>query len=108
MAPEAGTSSGYSRVGQNHYTQSALGAQLQIISLVEVARVPELNDHKCIVRFLFRANGTTFQYNIAQNPPQNVPTLAQIMASHARQAGAPKSINPSTYFTMFCVRASSS
>jgi hypothetical protein len=94
MAAEAATSWRYARIGMNQYAGSGLGQQLQILSLVEVARVPELKNHAwgctltreeaCVVRFLFIANGITFQFNVAQNPPQNVPNLATILEFHAK------------------------
>jgi hypothetical protein len=68
-----------------------------MLALIEVARVPELKDHggyctltredACIIRLLMLTNGTQFQGNVNQSPPQNIPTFAQILAHRARQTG---------------------
>jgi hypothetical protein len=93
MAPEAATSFGYVRTGQNLYTGSSLGRNLQILALVEVARVPELKNHgwcytlireeACVVRFLFVGTTQIVKWNVTLNPPQNVPTLAGILECRA-------------------------
>ena len=94
FARASSTSWGYSHMSPNGYARSVFGRNLHIISLCEVAKVPELRDHgwahtltneaACIVRFLFVSQGRTqFQTDTISNPPNSIPTLNQILACEA-------------------------
>ena len=91
FARSSNTSIGYSRGFENPYRKSLLGNQLSIVSLCEVAKVPELkdqgwahtcvNEDACIVRFLFV--GPNFNRDTIADPPKNIPKLRDVLKYHA-------------------------
>lgn len=94
FARDSGTSTGYCRACPNMYKHSILGADLNIIGLCEVVKVPQLKDHQwahtltnekaCIVRFLF-TNGR-ISLDTVSNPPKNIPKLKDVLNYHANLA----------------------
>jgi poly [ADP-ribose] polymerase 6/8 len=116
FAKDSVTSWGYSQAAQNNYSKSALGAQLQIISLCEVAKISSkgtsvkiprksgasaacsgfLKDHgwahtltmeqACVVRFLMV--GGCFQVDVLNRPPSKIPTLKDVLERSARTVRA--------------------
>jgi poly [ADP-ribose] polymerase 6/8 len=116
FARNSSTSWGYSCAAQNNYRMSALGAQLQIISLCEVAKISPketsisiprksganiactgfLKDHgwahtltmeqACVVRFLMV--GGSFHVDVLNKPPKEIPTLKHVLERSARTVRA--------------------
>jgi poly [ADP-ribose] polymerase 6/8 len=91
MADDSSMSWGYSQASSNRYQKSVLGSQLHVISLVEVAKVPELNhfpgmhtltkEEACVVRFMFLSG--SFAVNVTSQPPTGLPTLEKMLEFHA-------------------------
>lgn len=94
FASDSSVSFQYTRPGANGYAKSTLGRQLSIMSLCDVAKVPELKSHctfytlqneeACIVRFMFV--GGQFNMNTGRAGVINVPTLTQVLEYHAEMA----------------------
>ena len=90
FAPASSTSFGYCTPLNNRYRNSVLGSSVPLIALCEVAKVGSLKDHgwaftltqeqACIVRFLMIGN---FAVDTKSSPPSNIPTLQDILDSHA-------------------------
>ena len=91
FAADLGKSRTYAKPIQNGYPRSNFGTTLQAVGLCEVAKTPELTNHKVsyttvredsvIVRFLFLS--ANFDYDVVKNPPQHVPKLQEILDYHA-------------------------
>ena len=91
LAPDLAKSRNYARPEKNGYPKSSLGQNLQAVSLCEVAKVPDLKNHKIsfttsnedavIVRFLFLS--AYFDYDVVKNPPEHIPKLRDILNYHA-------------------------
>jgi hypothetical protein len=114
FARAASTSWGYSRATPNRYSQSALGAQLCMISLCEVDKISAkettitipravrgnvtckgfLKDHgwahtltmeqACVVRFVML--GGSFEKDVIASPPTRIPTLREVLELRAQSA----------------------
>jgi poly [ADP-ribose] polymerase 6/8 len=88
---------GYSRAEPNKYQKSALGGNLQIISLCEVAKVTNQGlkdfsslmtltmEQACIVRFLMVQG--SFNHDVTSQPPRKVPTLNDVLEYQAGTIG---------------------
>lgn len=96
LAHDSSTSFGYVQHLSNKYRNSCLGRSFPLISLCEIANVPELKsfgnirtlikEEACVVRFLFA--GGNFQWDTIRNPPSKVPSLQDILET---QGGSVKS-----------------
>jgi len=96
FAMEAQTSMGYSRSTANAYHNSVISNKdaFTIISLCQVAQVPELKNHgwahtltnedAVIVRFVFVT--PTLSWNVISNPPTKIPSLESVLQYYAKQA----------------------
>ena len=93
FARSSSTSIGYSRSGENKYKNSKFPKNTSIISLCEVAKVPELKDHgwahtltnenAVIVRFIFVDLQVTL--DTISNPIKKIPTLKEVLLQNIKK-----------------------